>query len=105
MKLINYYLNLWKEFAELHLDDPEKSDGILKAADQLIGAMTNLLGATQVEEGMFKSRLWLNMYTLVCLKISHQYDSFLTHNYPWLFIILEINIENQFPCDDFLFAL
>ena len=40
-----------KDFASLHLDDPEKSDGILKAANNLIGAFEKLLNSAQPEDG------------------------------------------------------
>ena len=39
------------EFASLHFDDPEKSSNIIKAADKLIDAMSNLLQAAQTEDG------------------------------------------------------
>ena len=39
-----------KDFAALHMDEPEKSKNILNAADQLINSLTDMLRAAQVEE-------------------------------------------------------
>ena len=39
-----------KDFAALHLDEPDKSDGIINAADQLINSLTDMLKSAQVEE-------------------------------------------------------